>query len=312
MVVFFTARRLKPGAWDQFRRAWDPGDEKPPGFQRAYHARNIRDEDEVISFGLFDMTLDDYHAWRGRGRRRGEPAGRQALGVRGERARLGRLRGHRRGRIASAGAPRPAHRRRRRARPPGRGPRPAGGDHAAPVRSRRQPAAGGQPVARRDEGHRLVGDLPAGRGRLRPGGIRAAPRARPAAGRHRLRGVRRLPGQHHDRPQRGVGRPRRRDRPPEAGRPRGRGPARAGPQGELDRRVGRRERPAGRPGLPHQDGAALRDPRAARDPPALPRLVRVRGRPAPAGAAGVRDGSAGAAPGADRGVSAPRRIRRGV
>ena len=37
----------------------------PPGFQRAYHARNIRDEDEVISFGLFDMTEDDYHAWRG-------------------------------------------------------------------------------------------------------------------------------------------------------------------------------------------------------------------------------------------------------
>ena len=65
MVVFFTARRLKPGAWDQFRRAWDPGDEKPPGFQRAYHARNIRDEDEVISFGLFDLSKDDFHKWRG-------------------------------------------------------------------------------------------------------------------------------------------------------------------------------------------------------------------------------------------------------
>ena len=65
MLVFFTARRLKPGAWEQFRRAWDPGDEKPPGFQRAYHARNVRDEDEVISFGLFDMTKDDYHQWRG-------------------------------------------------------------------------------------------------------------------------------------------------------------------------------------------------------------------------------------------------------
>jgi heme-degrading monooxygenase HmoA len=65
MVVMFTARRLKPGAWDQFRRAWDPGDEKLPGFQRAYHARNIRDEDEVISFGLFDMSIDDYHRWRG-------------------------------------------------------------------------------------------------------------------------------------------------------------------------------------------------------------------------------------------------------
>ena len=65
MIVMFSARRLKPGAWEQFRRAWDPGGEKPPGFQRAYHARNIRDEDEVISFGLFDMTKDDYHQWRG-------------------------------------------------------------------------------------------------------------------------------------------------------------------------------------------------------------------------------------------------------
>src|SRR3954465_2072652 len=66
MLVMSTARRLKPGAWDQFRRAWDPGDDKPPGFQRAYHARNIRDEDEVISFGLFDMSEDDYRAWRER------------------------------------------------------------------------------------------------------------------------------------------------------------------------------------------------------------------------------------------------------
>ena len=65
MIVMFSARRLKPGAWEQFRRAWDPGDIRPPGFQRAYHARNIRDEDEVISFGLFDMSLDDYHRWRG-------------------------------------------------------------------------------------------------------------------------------------------------------------------------------------------------------------------------------------------------------
>ena len=64
MIVMFSARRLKPGAWEQFRRAWDPGDSKPPGFQRAYHARNIRDEDEVISFGLFDMSEDDYRRWR--------------------------------------------------------------------------------------------------------------------------------------------------------------------------------------------------------------------------------------------------------
>jgi heme-degrading monooxygenase HmoA len=64
MIVMLSARRLKTGAWEQFRRAWDPGENKPPGFQRAYHARNIRDEDEVISFGLFDMTEDEYRAWR--------------------------------------------------------------------------------------------------------------------------------------------------------------------------------------------------------------------------------------------------------
>jgi heme-degrading monooxygenase HmoA len=64
MIVMFTARRLKPGAWEQFRNAWDPEDSTPPGLQRAYHARNIRDEDELISFGLFDMTEDDYRKWR--------------------------------------------------------------------------------------------------------------------------------------------------------------------------------------------------------------------------------------------------------
>jgi heme-degrading monooxygenase HmoA len=64
MIVMFTARRLKPGAWEEFRQAWDPGGSPPPGFRRAYHARNIRDEDEVISFGLFDMTEQDYRRWR--------------------------------------------------------------------------------------------------------------------------------------------------------------------------------------------------------------------------------------------------------
>ena len=94
MLVFFTARRLKPGAWEQFRRAWDPGDNPPPGFQRAYHARNIRDEDEVISFGLFDLTKDDFHNGAARPRSRsGRASGH--LGVRGERARLRRLRGDR-------------------------------------------------------------------------------------------------------------------------------------------------------------------------------------------------------------------------
>jgi heme-degrading monooxygenase HmoA len=64
MIVMFSARRLKPGAWEQFRQAWDSGGSRPPGLQRAYHARNIRDEDELISFGLFEMTEEDYRRWR--------------------------------------------------------------------------------------------------------------------------------------------------------------------------------------------------------------------------------------------------------
>ncbi len=64
MIVMLSARRLKPGSWDQFRRSWDPGEDPPPGMQRAYHARNIRDEDEIISFGIFDMTEEEYHRWR--------------------------------------------------------------------------------------------------------------------------------------------------------------------------------------------------------------------------------------------------------
>jgi heme-degrading monooxygenase HmoA len=64
MIVMFSARRLKPEAWDAFRRAWDPGEAAPPGLRQAYHARNLRDEDEVISFGLFDMTEEEYRRWR--------------------------------------------------------------------------------------------------------------------------------------------------------------------------------------------------------------------------------------------------------
>ena len=65
MLCFLSARRLKPGAYDQFRRAWEPPSEDyPPGFQRAFHVRNVRDEDEIISFGLFDASLEEIRAWR--------------------------------------------------------------------------------------------------------------------------------------------------------------------------------------------------------------------------------------------------------
>ena len=95
MIVMFSARRLKPGAWEQFRQSLGPGGALPPGFQRAYHARNIRDEDEVISFGLFEMAEDEYRRWRAEADTQESQAERAPLGVRRERARLRRLRGDR-------------------------------------------------------------------------------------------------------------------------------------------------------------------------------------------------------------------------
>jgi|tagenome__1003787_1003787.scaffolds.fasta_scaffold17033207_1 hypothetical protein len=56
MICILTERRLKAGSWDDFRRAWEPA-EPPPVPGRAYHARDVRDPDHVISFGLFDVDL---------------------------------------------------------------------------------------------------------------------------------------------------------------------------------------------------------------------------------------------------------------
>jgi hypothetical protein len=67
MLVFFSDRYLKPGSWEQFRRAWQPGDELPPGVVAVYHARSVKDENEVISFGIFDGTREDINRIRGGG-----------------------------------------------------------------------------------------------------------------------------------------------------------------------------------------------------------------------------------------------------
>jgi hypothetical protein len=63
MLVGLSVRKLKPGAYDDFRRAWQP-DEFPPGFDRAFHVRGVRDPDEVISFGFIDGDAGDVDAIR--------------------------------------------------------------------------------------------------------------------------------------------------------------------------------------------------------------------------------------------------------
>lgn len=58
MICTLTARRLKNGAYNAFRSAWDPGG-VPDGWTRIYHVRDVDDQDVVISFGLFDGTLEE-------------------------------------------------------------------------------------------------------------------------------------------------------------------------------------------------------------------------------------------------------------
>jgi hypothetical protein len=76
MLVFFSGRRLKPGTYDQFREAWSPQDEEQlPDGAVIYHARNVKDPDEVISFGLFDVdpgALDEIRGDEGAEQRRQE------------------------------------------------------------------------------------------------------------------------------------------------------------------------------------------------------------------------------------------------
>ncbi len=55
MKVVFTARRLKPGQYDGFRKAWEP-ERFPEGFQRALILRDTSDPDVVVAFGLFDVS----------------------------------------------------------------------------------------------------------------------------------------------------------------------------------------------------------------------------------------------------------------
>jgi hypothetical protein len=68
MLVFFSGRRLR-GDWDDFRNAWGgDGDEALADLPEGaviYHARNIKDEDEVISFGIFDIDRESLDVVRG-------------------------------------------------------------------------------------------------------------------------------------------------------------------------------------------------------------------------------------------------------
>ena len=54
-----TVRKLKPGTYDEWRKAWGGGsDEQMPEGVQAYILRNVKDPDEIIAFGLIEGELE--------------------------------------------------------------------------------------------------------------------------------------------------------------------------------------------------------------------------------------------------------------
>lgn len=64
MFCALTVRKLKPGTMEDFKRAFMPDEmtNVPAGWKQFYALRNVNDENEVITFGFFDGTLEELRA----------------------------------------------------------------------------------------------------------------------------------------------------------------------------------------------------------------------------------------------------------
>lgn len=58
MYSALTVRKLKPGTYDEWRKAWGSDEDLPEGVE-AYILRNLKNPDEIIAFGLIEGELDD-------------------------------------------------------------------------------------------------------------------------------------------------------------------------------------------------------------------------------------------------------------
>jgi hypothetical protein len=81
MLCALTVRKLKPGTFEDFKAAlrggpiWPNKDAQPappesaqaPGWQRFFALQNVENEDEVITFGLFDGSLEELRARQAKG-----------------------------------------------------------------------------------------------------------------------------------------------------------------------------------------------------------------------------------------------------
>ena len=59
MLCAHTVRRLKPGTFDQFHEAFRPGTGAPPAGWVRFHMLRGGDENEVVTFGFFDGSLEE-------------------------------------------------------------------------------------------------------------------------------------------------------------------------------------------------------------------------------------------------------------
>ena len=65
MICALTVRRLKPGTFEEFRKAFllpMQAGNPPEGFVRFNMLRSTEDPDEVICFGFFDGTSEELRA----------------------------------------------------------------------------------------------------------------------------------------------------------------------------------------------------------------------------------------------------------
>jgi hypothetical protein len=63
MICALTVRRLRPGTFESFRPAFmEHVGTLPPTWVRFTMARAVDDPDQVVTFGLFDGTVDELRA----------------------------------------------------------------------------------------------------------------------------------------------------------------------------------------------------------------------------------------------------------
>jgi hypothetical protein len=58
MLYAMTVRRLKAGTYEDYVNAWKL-ESLPAGWTRVCTVRSVEDEDEVVSFGFFDGSMED-------------------------------------------------------------------------------------------------------------------------------------------------------------------------------------------------------------------------------------------------------------